>query len=67
MTAFVRSVFARPRRNPFAGYRDFAACVRAKSKDKRNYSPAGLCATIERKARKNPTALTTFGAALLSR
>lgn len=56
-----------PKRNPFAGFRNFAACVRAKSKDPRNYSPAGLCATIERKGHKNPAALTTFGAALLSR
>ena len=60
-----------PKQNPFlrgiAGFRNFRQCVREKSKDPRNYSPAGLCATIERKAHKNPVALTTFGQALLVR
>lgn len=56
-----------PKRNPFAGYRDFAACVRDKSKDKRNFSPRGLCATIERKAHKNPVALTAFSQTILAR
>lgn len=56
-----------PKRNPFAGYRDFAACVRDKSKDKRNFSAGGLCATIERKAHKNPVALTAFSQTVLAR
>jgi hypothetical protein len=42
------------RENPFAGYKDFKACVRAKSRDPRVYSPGGLCASIERRARGNP-------------
>jgi hypothetical protein len=37
--------------NPFAGYEDFAACVRAKSRDPRVDSPGGVCATIERRSR----------------
>ncbi len=55
------------KRNPFAGFRNFRACVRDKSKDPRNYSPAGLCATIERKAHRNPVALTRFAGTLLAR
>ena len=56
-----------PKRNPFAGYRNFAACVRDKAKNKRNYSPGGLCATIERKAHRNPVAFTMFAETILGR
>jgi hypothetical protein len=42
------------RENPFAGYKGFKACVRAKSRDPKVYSPGGLCASIERRARGNP-------------
>jgi hypothetical protein len=42
------------RENPFAGYKNFKSCTRAKSRDPRVYSPGGLCASIERRARGNP-------------
>jgi hypothetical protein len=47
---------------PFAGYKTFAACVRAMKKNPKIYSPGGVCHVLEQRSiakharRKNPVA-----------
>lgn len=42
--------FSKPRRNPFAGYSDFSACMKDQRR-KGARSPGGVCNVIERRSR----------------